>query len=61
MKTAAQPQQIDAGGEGLNDILSSGLPAGQMYLPEGRPGIRMSIMAGESAVHIVKLNSLRRF
>ena len=51
------PTRIDTGVQGLNDILSGGLPAGQMYLLEGTPGtgkttialqfIRTGILAGD--------------
>ena len=54
--------RIDTGVQGLNDILSGGLPAGQMYLLEGTPGtgkttlamqfVRTAILAGERALYI---------
>jgi circadian clock protein KaiC len=54
--------QIDTGVSGLNDILSGGLPAGQMYLLEGDPGtgkttlamqfIMAGVQAGEKALYL---------
>lgn len=62
MDNAIQPLRIDTGVDGLNDILSGGLPAGQMYLLEGAPGtgkttvalqfIRTAVMAGENALYV---------
>ncbi len=61
--------RIDTGVSGLNDILSGGLPSGQMYLLEGIPGtgkttlalqfIRTAILAGESALYITLSESKR--
>ena len=63
------PPRIDTGVEGLNDILSGGLPAGQMYLLEGTPGtgkttvalqfIRTAILAGETALYVTLSESKR--
>ena len=57
-----QPKRIDTGVDGLNDILSGGLPAGQMYLLEGVPGtgkttvamqfIMAGVRAGERGLYI---------
>jgi circadian clock protein KaiC len=54
--------RIDTGVSGLNDILSGGLPAGQMYLLEGDPGtgkttlamqfIIAGVKAGEKALYL---------
>ena len=62
MHKAFAQVRIDTGVQGLNDILSGGLPAGQMYLLEGTPGtgkttlamqfIRTAILAGEKALYI---------
>lgn len=61
--------RIDTGVSGLNDILSGGLPSGQMYLLEGIPGtgkttialqfIRTAILAGEKALYITLSESKR--
>ena len=69
MEISTQLPRIDTGVSGLNDILSGGLPAGQMYLLEGTPGtgkttlalqfIRTAIMAGESALYITLSESKR--
>jgi circadian clock protein KaiC len=69
MNKVEQPPRIDTGVSGLNDILSGGLPAGQMYLLEGTPGtgkttialqfIRTAIMAGEPALYITLSESKR--
>ena len=63
------PARVDTGVLGLNDILSGGLPAGQMYLLEGTPGtgkttialqfIRTAIIAGEAALYITLSESKR--
>jgi circadian clock protein KaiC len=45
MKMIIQPSRIDTGVTGLNDILSGGLPAGQMYLLEGTPGTGKTTLA----------------
>jgi predicted ATP-dependent serine protease len=45
MNDAAQPVRIDTGVSGLNDILSGGLPIGQMYLLEGTPGTGKTTIA----------------
>ena len=45
MDNAIQPLRIDTGVDGLNDILSGGLPAGQMYLLEGAPGTGKTTVA----------------
>ncbi len=62
MASVVKSSRIDTGISGLNDILSGGLPPGQMYLLEGIPGtgkttialqfIRTAIMAGEQALYI---------
>ncbi len=54
--------RIDTGVAGLNDILSGGLPAGQMYLLEGDPGtgkttlamqfIMVGVRAGEQGLYV---------
>ena len=69
MNTAAPQARIDTGVSGLNDILSGGLPAGQMYLLEGTPGtgkttialqfIRTAILLGERALYITLSESKR--
>ena len=69
MSFLTQSPRIDTGVSGLNDILSGGLPAGQMYLLEGTPGtgkttlalqfIRTAIMAEESALYITLSESKR--
>jgi circadian clock protein KaiC len=69
MNNVEQPPRIDTGVIGLNDILSGGLPSGQMYLLEGTPGtgkttialqfIRTAIMAGETALYITLSESKR--
>ncbi len=61
--------RIDTGISGLNDILSGGLPAGQMYLLEGIPGtgkttiamqfVRVAILAGEKALYVTLSESKR--
>ncbi len=63
------PSRIDTGVQGLNDILSGGLPAGQMYLLEGTPGtgkttlamqfVRTAVLAGEKALYITLSESKR--
>ncbi len=62
MVSTTQPARIATGVQGLDNILSGGLPAGQMYLLEGIPGtgkttiamqfIRTAIRAGEHALYI---------
>ena len=57
-----QPTRISTGVSGLDDILSGGLPVGQMYLLEGTPGtgkttvamqfIMQGIRTGEQALYI---------
>lgn len=57
-----EPIRIDTGVGGLNDILSGGLPSGQMYLLEGDPGtgkttlamqfIIAGVRAGKKALYI---------
>ena len=57
-----EPKRIPTGVRGLDDILSGGLPAGQMYLLEGTPGtgkttlsmqfIMDGVRRGESALYI---------
>jgi circadian clock protein KaiC len=57
-----QPDRIKTGVSGLDDILSGGLPVGQMYLLEGTPGtgkttiamqfIMAGIQADEAALYI---------
>ena len=69
MNDAVQPVRIDTGVSGLNDILSGGLPIGQMYLLEGTPGTgkttialqftRTAIMSGEKALYITLSESKR--
>ena len=60
--TVVQPTRIPTGIAGLDDILSGGLPIGQMYLLEGTPGtgkttvamqfIMQGIRTGEQALYI---------
>jgi circadian clock protein KaiC len=60
--TSEKISRIDTGVSGLNDILSGGLPAGQMYLLEGDPGtgkttlamqfIIAGMRAGENALYL---------
>ncbi len=45
MKGGEEPVRIDTGVSGLNDILSGGLPPGQMYLLEGDPGTGKTTLA----------------
>ncbi len=62
MTTAQALERISSGVVGLDDILSGGLPRGQMYLLEGNPGtgkttlamqfIREGIRRGEKALYI---------
>ncbi len=62
MQTGDEIHRIDTGVTGLNDILSGGLPAGQMYLLEGDPGtgkttlamqfIMTGVRAGEKALYV---------
>ena len=62
LRTVAEPVRIKTGIEGLDDILSGGLPAGQMYLLEGNPGTGKTTVAmqfilegtrnGESCLYI---------
>ncbi|MDT7814778.1 MAG: circadian clock protein KaiC [Acidobacteriaceae bacterium] len=62
MTEEKQSLRIDTGVSGLNDILSGGLPAGQMYLLEGDPGtgkttlamqfIMAGVQAGEKGLYI---------
>ena len=69
MNDAVQPIRIDTGISGLNDILSGGLPTGQMYLLEGTPGtgkttlalqfVRTAILSGEKALYITLSESKR--
>ncbi len=69
MKKNVETARIDTGVSGLNDILSGGLPSGQMYLLEGIPGtgkttlalqfIRTAILAGEKALYITLSESKR--
>ncbi len=69
MPEIPQTPRVDTGVRGLNDILSGGLPAGQMYLLEGTPGtgkttlalqfIRTAILAGEKALYITLSESQR--
>ena len=57
-----EPERIKTGVTGLDDILSGGLPIGQMYLLEGTPGtgkttlamqfIMAGIQGGQSALYI---------
>lgn len=57
-----QPERVATGVPGLDDILSGGLPAGQMYLLEGTPGTGKTTIAmqfimagaqeGEAALYI---------
>ena len=59
---ALQPTRMKTGVDGLDDILSGGLPVGQMYLLEGTPGtgkttvamqfIMAGIQAGERALYV---------
>ncbi len=69
MSADVQPVRVDTGVVGLNEILSGGLPSGQMYLLEGTPGtgkttiamqfIRTGILAGERALYITLSESKR--
>ena len=69
MENDVKMARIDTGVSGLNDILSGGLPAGQMYLLEGIPGtgkttialqfIRTAILAGEQALYVTLSESKR--
>ncbi len=69
MNKPIAPSRVDTGVQGLNDILSGGLPVGQMYLLEGSPGtgkttlamqfIRTAILAGEKALYITLSESKR--
>lgn len=69
MTDHTEQRRIDTGVSGLNDILSGGLPAGQMYLLEGTPGtgkttmamqfIRTGVLAGESALYLTLSESKR--
>jgi len=69
MAVAPTCARIDTGISGFDDILSGGLPAGQMYLIEGTPGtgkttlamqfIRAAILKGESALYITLSESKR--
>ena len=45
MKSGEDSVRIDTGVSGLNDILSGGLPPGQMYLLEGDPGTGKTTLA----------------
>ncbi|MGA8727770.1 MAG: ATPase domain-containing protein [Terracidiphilus sp.] len=45
MKSQTVQPRIDTGVTGLNDILSGGLPTGQMYLLEGDPGTGKTTLA----------------
>lgn len=69
MDASAQPPRVDTGVLGLNEILSGGLPSGQMYLLEGTPGtgkttlamqfVRTGILAGERALYVTLSESKR--
>lgn len=69
MDMGSAPPRIKTGVPGFDDILSGGLPAGQMYLLEGTPGtgkttlamqfIRTAIMAGEKGLYITLSESKR--
>ncbi len=69
MNDTAPMGRINTGVTGLDDILSGGLPGGQMYLLEGTPGtgkttialqfIRTAILAGEKALYITLSESKR--
>jgi circadian clock protein KaiC len=64
-----EESRITTGVSGLDDILTGGLPAGQMYLLEGTPGtgkttiamqfIRAGILAGEDSLYITLSESKR--
>ncbi|WP_263384696.1 ATPase domain-containing protein [Granulicella arctica] len=54
MEIAAQPDRINTGVSGLNDILSGGLPAGQMYLLEGDPGTGKTTLAMQFIIEGVR-------
>ncbi len=64
-----QLPRVNTGVTGLDDILSGGLPSGQMYLLEGTPGtgkttlamqfIRTGLLAGENALYITLSESKR--
>ena len=69
MSDVLHPVRIKTGVSGLDNILSGGLPAAQMYLLEGTPGtgkttialqfIRTAIMSGERALYITLSESKR--
>ncbi|MGI4756553.1 MAG: ATPase domain-containing protein, partial [Janthinobacterium lividum] len=62
MSNAYESKRLDTGVSGLDDILSGGLPSGQMYLLEGNPGtgkttlamqfIMAGVRAGEKSLYI---------
>ncbi|MGI4852508.1 MAG: ATPase domain-containing protein [Janthinobacterium lividum] len=62
MSTAYEVQRLSTGVSGLDDILSGGLPAGQMYLLEGDPGtgkttlamqfVMAGMLAGEKSLYV---------
>ena len=54
MDTTKQSERVDTGVAGLNDILSGGLPAGQMYLLEGTPGTGKTTLAMQFIIQGVK-------
>ena len=69
MTSGAEQTRTGTGVQGLDDILSGGLPVGQMYLLEGTPGtgkttlamqfIRTAILAGERALYVTLSESKR--
>src|ERR1700761_1920744 len=54
MRDEKTSSRIDTGVSGLNDILSGGLPAGQMYLLEGDPGTGKTTLAMQFIIAGVK-------
>ena len=49
-----QPTRIATGVSGLDDILSGGLPVGQMYLLEGTPGTGKTTVAMQFIMHGIR-------
>ncbi len=54
MKSQTIQPRIDTGVSGLNDVLSGGLPAGQMYLVEGDPGTGKTTLAMQFVIQGVR-------
>ena len=59
MRDEKTSSRIDTGVSGLNDILSGGLPAGQMYLLEGDPGTGKTTLAMQFIIAGVKAGEKR--